>query len=108
MCHFCVNINLATFQRFLKKTVEQHDGSLPARVGGFQAALFIRFMRSLHVRTEWQSCFCPGTSLVSGIQGSRWGPGFLQDQTKLTLIPGGLLLQRNKYELFVWWFFLTL
>lgn len=51
---------------------------------------------------EWQSCFCPGTGLVSGIQGSRWGPGFLQDQTKLTVIPGILLLQRNESELFVW------
>lgn len=54
---------------------------------------------------EWQSCFCPGTGLVSGIQGSRWGPGFLQDQTKLTVIPGILLLQRNESELFVWSFF---
>lgn len=39
--------------------------------------------------------FCPGTDLVSGMQGSRWGPGFLQAWTKLTVIPGALLLERN-------------
>lgn len=52
--------------------------------------------------------FCPGTDLVSGIQGSRWGPGFLQGWTKLSVIPGALLLERNESELFVWWFFRTL